>query len=193
LVIWDDSEKRQVAQIVFQTKIVDLLVVGNWVLVAQADKVFPFNFEEDLRQSGFEQGIKTNIQKRGLIDLYVDNHGAKIVVPSDDKNKKGYAHVITIPNKLNIQKGEDGQLLKESQGQDYYIDVTFTPDKKMYQIIRFVKDGSMLAAATHDGKLLKFVSIKDGETDGGTLVQEVCRGKAPAQICSISVKKLSEI
>jgi hypothetical protein len=72
LFIWNDAEKRRVAELKFEKPIVDLLVVGSWILVASEDKVIPLDMEKDLSVSQIENGIPAKINKRGLIDLYVD-------------------------------------------------------------------------------------------------------------------------
>lgn len=47
LFVWNDVEKKRVAELQFYKPIVDLLVVGSWTLVAFEDKVLPFCMEED--------------------------------------------------------------------------------------------------------------------------------------------------
>ena len=51
LFIWNDAEKRRVAELKFEKHIVDLLVVGSWILVAFEDKVIPLDLEKDLAVS----------------------------------------------------------------------------------------------------------------------------------------------
>jgi hypothetical protein len=51
LLIWNDAEKKKVAELKFAKPIIDLLVVGSWILVAFEDKVIPFNMEKDLSVS----------------------------------------------------------------------------------------------------------------------------------------------
>ena len=91
----------RVGEIEFFNPIVDLICASNWVLVACKDKIFPLNFEKDLQVTPIEGGITANINKRGVVDLYADDFNARIVMPSLEK--KGYAHVITILNKENIE------------------------------------------------------------------------------------------
>ena len=177
--IWNDAESRKVAQIEFYKPIIDLLMVGSWVLVAFEDRVVPLNLEKDFSISQIANGITTKINKRGLIDLYVDQSCVKIVVPDADPSKEGYALVTTINTDEEI-KGQEQAPIKESLFKCISVDVTH--DKKKYQTIKFVKNGSLLAAATRDGRMIKFVNANDG-----VLVSEVHRGKNSAKICSISV------
>jgi len=158
-------------------------MVGSWALVAFEDRVLPFNFDRDISTSWDQNGIPTKINKRGLIDLYVDNTCVRIVVPMPNQEKEGHAHV-TIISTEEKKEGEIDQ--KDGLQKDIYVDVTH--DKKKYQTIRFVKNGSILAAATRDGRMIKFVNVLDG-----TLVSKVTRGKNSAKICSISAISTSEI
>lgn len=94
LFLWNDAEKKKIAEVEFLKPIIDLICVKGWVLVACEDKLIPLDFETDLQKSQIEGGIAAKIFKRGLVDLYADEFGARIVMPSMEK--KGYAHVITI-------------------------------------------------------------------------------------------------
>lgn len=106
LFIWNDAEKRRVAQIEFYQPIIDLLMVGSWVLVAFEDRVLPFNLDKDVSTSWAQNGIPTKINKRGLIDLYVDNSCVRIVVPVPNQEKEGHAHVTII----NMEKKKEGEI-----------------------------------------------------------------------------------
>jgi hypothetical protein len=166
LFLWDDIKKMKVAERVFLKPIVDLKVVGDWVAVAQEDKVVIFNFAKDLCKDYVPGGIETKINRRGAMDLFEvkDKLGVKIVVPYPNKN--GFAQIIDISNEGDIK-------IK-------FCDVTF--DDKNFQMIRFTAEGSLLVVATHDGKMIKIV----GE-DNGKLVNEVTRGASDAVISCISL------
>jgi len=51
LCIWNDELKMLVAHLEFFGPIVDLKVVGEWILVAQKDKVALLNFSGNLADS----------------------------------------------------------------------------------------------------------------------------------------------
>ncbi len=50
LFIWDNELKKKLAELEFKDSIVDLRVVGDWVVVAQKDRVVPLKFDVDLCQ-----------------------------------------------------------------------------------------------------------------------------------------------
>ena len=51
LFIWNDELKMLVAHLAFFGPIVDLKVAGDWILVAQKDKVALLNFRGNLADS----------------------------------------------------------------------------------------------------------------------------------------------
>jgi hypothetical protein len=99
------------------------MMVGSWILVAFEDRVLPLNLDKDISISQITNGIPTKINKRGLIDLYVDQSCVKIVVPDADPKKEGYALVTTI-NTDEERKGEDQAPSKESIHKGISVDVT---------------------------------------------------------------------
>ena len=128
--LWNDAEKRKIAEVEFLKPIIDLICVKGWVLVACEDKLIPLDFETDLQKSQIEGGIAAKIFKRGLVDLYADEFGARIVMPSLEK--KGYAHVITIH--LNKEKIELSDQKELSLGENFVVEkhVDATRDNKMF-------------------------------------------------------------
>ena len=50
-------------------------------------------------------------------------------------------------------------------------------------MIRFAAEGTLLVVATKDGRMIKIVKERDG-----TLVDEVYRGQAKAEISSMSLR-----
>ena len=69
---------------------------------------------------------------------------------------------------------------------DKHVDAT--RDSKMFQIVKLIKNGTMIVTASKNGTLLQFVNI-----DSGELVYKVTRGYESAEISSISFKSVSEI
>lgn len=66
---------------------IDLIVRKNWLLIVCEDKVIPINVTVDIKLQHSTTNIQTSINKRGLVDLFVDQNGdAKIVYP--DPNSK---------------------------------------------------------------------------------------------------------
>ena len=49
--LWNDAEKKKIAEVEFLKPIIDLICVKGWVLVACEDKLIPLNFETDLQKS----------------------------------------------------------------------------------------------------------------------------------------------
>ncbi len=75
------------------------------------------------------------------MELYVNELGIKIAVPYPEK--KGYARIIFIP--------------KEGAIEDKLLYVT--QEEKDFQLIKFVADGSLMAAVTHNGKMIKVIDV----------------------------------
>ena len=75
-------------------------MVDTWILVAQADKVFPLNFNLNLADCRIKGGIPTKIKRRGSIDLHVGELSAKVVVPHPER--KGHASIYSIPNEGQV-------------------------------------------------------------------------------------------
>lgn len=75
-------------------------MIDTWILVAQKDKVFPLNFKNDLAERRIPEGISTVINRRGAIDLYVDELGVKVVVPCPVRY--GWAGIYYIPNEGQV-------------------------------------------------------------------------------------------
>lgn len=48
LFIWDNLLKKKMAALEFVKPIIDLKMVGDWILIAQEDKVTPLNFSKNL-------------------------------------------------------------------------------------------------------------------------------------------------
>jgi len=164
LFIWNDELKKKITELYFENQIVDLKVVGDWMMVAQEVKVVLLNFDKDLSKDYILGGIETKINRRGAMDLFVNDLGVKIVVPHP--NKKGFVKMVFVPNEGDIE--------------EKFFNVTF--DENHFQMIRFTAGGSLLVVATHDGKMIKIV----GE-DNGKLVTEVTRGAKDAVISCISL------
>ena len=58
----------------------------------------------------------------------------------------------------------------------------------MFQVIKFIKNGTMIVSATKNGTLLQFVDI-----ESGGLIRKVTRGYHSAEISSISLKNINDI
>ena len=65
--------------------------------------------------------------------------------------------------------------------------INVTLDNEDFQIIKFAADGTLLVAATHDGRMIRFVK----ETDGSQL-QPKYRGIKSADVSSISCHQVAK-
>ena len=69
-----------------------------------------------------------------------------------------------------------------------YIDALVDKSGK-YACLTFSPDGSLLAAATGNGTLIRVVDITKDSCGASELVQEVCRGRSTANVSSISLDR----
>lgn len=65
LLLWDDVKKDYIAEVKFTGAILDLKVVGSWVILAEEKRLYVFNFEQD---KGLDQAlaeVPTKVATRG--------------------------------------------------------------------------------------------------------------------------------
>jgi hypothetical protein len=75
------------AEYKFESKIIDLKVVGDWVMVGLFDKIYVFYFDDKEYGINCERSMNiysvlpsTRLNSRGLIDLHVDLQRNKVFV-----------------------------------------------------------------------------------------------------------------
>lgn len=123
----------------FSGPIVDLMVVGCWVIVALNQKLFVFNYEAE---SGLNFAIaeeETLINKRGLVDAKLTKDGVIVILPDKanckvirvDANNVQTKRIDTIKNYQCCTLSEDGLIaaFADQSGQDFIVINTDTSEQ----------------------------------------------------------------
>lgn len=53
VVLWDQAKREAIAEIDFRTQVINLIVTGDWIIVAEQTQVHVFNFEAGCEEVRF--------------------------------------------------------------------------------------------------------------------------------------------
>ena len=157
VIIWDDLNKTELCKLTFNEMVLNLKMNREKIFVVCQYKIFVFN----IKNFQLIDNVETGDNPQGLIDISYEIGKTILVFPNKKKGHVEVKNYETNKNKNNI-----------------YINA----HENEIANIALNYNGLFLATASKDGKKIRIF-----ETDNGTLLQELNRGKEKAEIKCIAM------